>query len=242
MSDWGEAAWTAPDVASRTSTHPWSEIKHKRDLPTLDILIASVYVRHAQLVALLNHLAPQLEPFDGRARVILARDDGEAAVGSKRNQLMLAATGRHCCFIDDDDQVSPVYVERIMEALVSDPDYVGFRLNVSLNGFPSKPAIHSLTNEEWSETDTAYLRGISHINPIRRTYAVQGLPFWPGFGEDKDWADRVKATGLVKTEVYIPEALYHYDWSSTGSLFAGGQRYAGFVPELPRYAYVRDVI
>jgi len=214
----------------------------REPLPTLDILIASVYARHDQLVALLDHLAPQLEPFDGRARVLLNVDDAVAAVGSKRNQLMLAATARHLCFVDDDDWVHPDYVGRIMEALVDDPDTVGFRVKYSVEGVEQKPAIHSITNDGWSETDSAYLRDISHLNPLRRSIALVGLPFNPGFGEDRAWAERVKASGLVRSEVYIEGSpMYEYRYSTSGSLFAGGPRRLGSVPELPVYAHVANV-
>jgi len=210
-------------------------------LPSLDILIASVASRHDQLVALLDHLAPQLEPFDGRARVLLARDDGVAAVGSKRTQLMLAATARHVAYVDDDDWVHSDYVGLLMEALVDDPDTVGFRVAYSVNGVEQKPAIHSITNDGWSETDDAYLRDLSHLNPLRKRYAVMGLPFQPGFGEDRAWAERVKATGLVRSEVFIPEALYEYRWSSSSSLFAGGPRHVGEARPLPEYEHVANV-
>jgi len=211
------------------------------NLPTLDILIASVWARHDQLVALLDHLAPQLGPFYGRARVLLARDDGVAAIGSKRNQLMLAATARHVAYVDDDDWVHDDYVGRIMEALVDDPDTVGFRIRYLVNGVEQKPAIHSITNDGWSETDSAYLRDLSHLNPLRKRYAVMGLPFQPGFGEDRAWAERVKATGLVQSEVFIPAELYSYRYSTTDSLFAGGPRHVGQVPPLPEYEHVRNV-
>ena len=222
---------------------PWSEIKHKRDgLPTLDILICSVHARHDQLVALLDHLAPQLEPFDGRARVLLNVDDGQAAVGSKRTQLMLAATARHVAYLDDDDWVHDDYVGLLMEALVTDPDTVGFRLRYLVDGIEQKPAIHSITNDGWSETADAYLRDISHLNAIRREIALVGLPFNPGFGEDRAWAERVKASGLVRSEVFIEgSAMYSYRYSSSGSLFAGGPRHLGSVPELPEYAHVADI-
>lgn len=213
-----------------------------RDLPTLDVLIASVYSRHHLLVRLLDHLAPQLSPYCGNARVILCRDDGEGAVGSKRNRLMLAATARHVCFVDDDDRVADVYVDRLMEALATDPDYVGFRVAYSVDGYPQKPAVHSLTNREWSETDTCYLRGISHLNPVRRTSALLGLPFQPGFGEDKAWADRVAASGTVQSEVYVPEDLYVYAYSSSGSLFRHGPKHTGLpAPMLPEYVNVREI-
>jgi len=67
-----------------------------------------------------------------------------------------------------------------------------------------------------------------------------GLPFQPGFGEDRAWAERVKATGLVRSEVFIPAELYHYRYSTSGSLFAGGPRHLGSVPELPEYAHVSE--
>lgn len=213
------------------------------DLPTLDILIPSVYARHAQLVALLDHLAPQLDTFYGRARVILARDDGQASVGSKRNQLLLAATAEWTAYLDDDDWVHDDYVGRIMEALIERPDYVGWKLAYTVDGLPQKPAIHSLTNSGWGETDDLYLRTISHLNPMRRELALLGLPFQPGFGEDKAWADRVAATGIVRTETYIGgAAMYVYRYSTSLSLFAGGPRHLGSVPELPEYANVRAVI
>ena len=212
------------------------------DLPTLDILICSVHARHDQLVALLDHLAPQLEPFGGGARVLLNVDDGVAAVGSKRNQLMLAATARHVAFVDDDDDVHADYIGRLMEALVSDPDTVGFRVAYSVDGRPQKPAIHSITNDGWSETDSAYLRDVSHLNPIRREIALVGLPFNPGFGEDRAWAERVKASGLVQSEVYVDGSpMYEYRFSTSGSLFAGGARHLGYVPELPVFPHVHDI-
>lgn len=222
--------------------HPWSEIKHKRGLPTLDILIASVYARHHLLVRLLDHLAPQLAPYMGNARVLLCRDDGQAAVGSKRNALMLAATADYVCYCDDDDWVHDNYVQRIFEALIPRPDYVGWKLKYTVDGNEQKPAIHSLMNAEWAETDTCYLRNLSHLNPLRRDLALLGLPFQPGFGEDKAWADRVMASGRVKTEVFIEGApVYEYRYSTAGSLFAGGPRHVGTEPTLPAYTHVRDI-
>ncbi len=211
-------------------------------LPTLEILIASVQVRHGQLVRLLNHLEPQLAPFMGNARVIVNRDDAHAPVGQKRNQLLLAARADYVCFVDDDDRVHDDYVGRIMEALGSRPDYVGFKLAYSVDGWPQKPALHSLENRDWSETETAYLRGISHLNPIRRIWALEGLPFQPGFGEDKAWAERVAATGHVQTEVYISgDPMYFYDYQSHASMFSGyPQRHSGDAPQpLPVYTHVR---
>lgn len=212
-------------------------------LPSLEILIPSVYARHDLLVRLLDHLAPQTAPYMGNARILCLRDDGQAAVGSKRNQLMLAATAEYVCFLDDDDWVADDYVGRIMAALASRPDiqYVGFGVRLTIDGADQKPVYHSLRYPEWSEDEHGYYRGISHLNPIRRTSALLGLPFQPGFGEDKAWADRVMASGQVKSEVFIEgSAMYTYRWSSQGSLFAGGPKHTGQpAPPLPAYQHVR---
>ena len=218
----------------------YEEAKYR--LPTLDILIASVYARHHLLVRLLDHLAPQLAPYMGNVRILIDRDDAVMPVGMKRNRLLMAATAEYVCAIDDDDWVDGDYVGRVMEALVSRPHVVGFRLRYLVDGNEQKPAIHSITNEAWSETDTCYLRNLSHLNPLRRDLALLGLPFQPGFGEDKAWADRVMATGRVKSEVFVDGApVYEYRYSTTGSLFAGGPRHVGAEPTLPAYTHVRDI-
>ena len=209
--------------------------------PTWTILIASVFSRHDQLVALLDHLSPQLAPYGGAVSVILDRDDAVMPVGMKRNRLLLAADARWTSFLDDDDWVHPDFVGRVMEALVRDPDVVGWRLRYTINGVEQKPAIHSITNDGWSETDSAYLRDLSHLNPLRKRYAVMGLPFQPGFGEDRAWAERVKATGLVRSEVFIPAELYEYRYSTSRSLFTGGVRHVGEARPLPEYRHVADV-
>jgi len=46
-------------------------------------------------------------------------------------------------------------------------------------------------------------------NPIRRELALL-VPFEGGRGEDFSWAERLRATGRVKTEHFIPEVMYHY--------------------------------
>jgi glycosyltransferase involved in cell wall biosynthesis len=214
-----------------------------RDLPSFEILIASVYRRHDQLVGLLDSLRPQLAPFMGQARVIVTRDDCQAPVGAKRNQLLLAATAEWTCFVDDDDQVADNYVQRIFEALIPRPDYVGFNVSYTIDGVLQKPVVHSLTHERWWEDEHGYYRGISHLNPIRRTAALAGLPFLPGFGEDADWAARVSASGLVRSETYIEGApMYFYDYRSEGSLFRHGPRQTGSpAPAFPEHLNVREL-
>lgn len=178
----------------------------------------------------------------GEVSVLLDRDDAVMPVGMKRNRLLMAASADFTSFVDDDDAVAPDYVERVMDVIRPDVQYVGFGVRLTVDGVEQKPVYHSLRYPEWSEDEHGYYRGISHLNPLRRSLALLGLPFQPGFGEDKAWADRVMATGRVKREVFIDGApVYEYRYSTTGSLFAGGQRHVGAEPTLPAYAHVRDI-
>lgn len=207
------------------------------------ILIASVYTRHAQLVSLLERLDPQLGYCDDQVRILVDRDDGHTPVGHKRTRLVEAAAGSdYISFIDDDDQVADWYAGAIYAALATGPDYVGFAVEYTVDGVGQKPVYHSLRYPRWSEDSHAFYRGISHLNPIRRDAAVLGLPFEPGFGEDRAWSERVAATGLVTREVYIPACLYAYRFSSAGSLFRHGPRSTGRpAPTLPLFQHVEEL-
>lgn len=192
--------------------------------PLWSILIATVEERDEMCARLVERILRQREPYGERIEVQMAVDDGAMPVGQKRTMLLEGAAGDYVCFVDDDDQVAPRYVERIVAALEQRPDYVGFRVHYTVDGLEQKQVVHSLACGGWSETADAYFRDLSHLNPIRRELALQGLPFQDGFGEDTAWADRVRATGKVKREVFVDELLYHYDWRSAVSLFAGGRR------------------
>lgn len=206
---------------------------------TFQVLIASVYSRTSSLNVLLANLSRQAAPYRGEVGVLVDRDDGRLAVGVKRTRLVESASGMYVCFVDDDDDVRDDYVAQIMYYLASGmSDYVGFRIAYSVDGVRQKDAVHTL-GQEWTETDDAYLRGISHLNPIRREAALAGLPFRDGFGEDREWADKVAASGLVKSGAFIDEPLYHYRFSTSGSLFSGSAPGAvGSDPGLWSYPFV----
>lgn len=205
---------------------------------TWQILIASVYARTGELTQLLDGLSRQASAYRGEVGVLVDRDDGDAPVGVKRTRLLEVATAEYVCFVDDDDQVRDDYVAQIMYALAGRPDYVGFRVAYTVDGVRQKDAVHKF-GQPWAETDDGYLRGVSHLNPIRRVAALAGLPFLDGFGEDHDWAGKVEASGLVKNGAYIDEALYHYRYSTAGSLFSGAAPLpAGHDPGLRSFPFV----
>ena len=89
----------------------------------LSILIASLFERHSLLMRLLGSLAHQA---DRRLEVLTAIDQRHLSVGKKREHLLCRAHGDYICYLDDDDTVSDVFVKRILDALETEPDCVGY--------------------------------------------------------------------------------------------------------------------
>jgi hypothetical protein len=117
------------------------------------------------------------------------------------------SVGEYVCFVDDDDLVADDYVSTILPLL--DRDYVGFKVQLYNDGVPDLPTYHSLVYEHWFQNNHGYYRHISHLNPIRRELALL-VPMEGEVGEDHRWADRLYATGKVKTEHFIDRVMYHY--------------------------------
>jgi Glycosyl transferase family 2 len=173
------------------------------------LLIATIPHRHEKLCALLAELDRQWQPGFG---VLVYRDNLEHEVGTKRQALLEAATATYVSFMDDDDDVSPYFVSRIMGALPEQPDYVGFVVVYWEDGEPMWRSEHSLRYPGWHQWPEKIVRDISHLNPIRRELALQGH-FSGDKGEDFDWAEQIRQSGALHDEVWLPETMYNYRFS-----------------------------
>lgn len=182
--------------------------------PRLSILIPSIASRHQFLSRLLDVLNPQLTR---QTELIVALDDGGRTIGEKRNQLLSAAAGDFLAFIDDDDLVAPCYCELILRALESDPDCVGFLMERPKDS-DRRPAygVHSIRNHrtttQKTDTEILFLRRPTHLFPVRSSIA-KSIGFPPlNAGEDGEYTERLNASGLLKSEVFIERVLYRYEY------------------------------
>lgn len=176
------------------------------------ILILTCPGREKFLQRLLDVLNPQVvEHPDVEVRVRM--DDRNMDRGQNRKALIEDAPGQYVCFIDDDDLVPLDYVESIYK-LLDGVDYIGFRVQAFQDGQPFAPTYHSLKYMNWSQDGQAFYRDISHVNPIRKELALQGV--FRGTGnEDVTWADSMRGLMIVKSEYYIPKVMYWYFVRST---------------------------
>jgi glycosyltransferase involved in cell wall biosynthesis len=137
-------------------------------------------------------------------------------IGEKRNKLMAMATGEYIAFIDDDDQVSPDYIQLVLDAIRDGkPDVVGivgiFRGDMG-NGPIRKLFYHTIKNDKYWTSLRGYERPPNHLNPMRREIASQFSFEHKSMFEDTDWAMEICKAKVLKSEKFIERPIYFYDF------------------------------
>jgi hypothetical protein len=188
-------------------------------VPTWSILVPTLGERRPLFERLMAGLLPQTEPYGGRVQVVGWHNDGSPSLPKIRQSMVLGATTDYVCFVDDDDLVSPDYVDEVVTALGERPDYVGFQVQCYSDGAPIAVAYHSLEHRSWRNLRGRFERDISHINPIRTALARQAsfTVARTGMAEDRVWANQLRRMRIVRTEVVVPQILYHYLYVPKGS-------------------------
>ena len=143
---------------------------------------------------------------------------GYQSIGGKRNQLLYDSIGDFVAFVDSDDRVSDTYVALLMEGIEKGVDCCSLRGIITDDGNNPQVFEHSIkynsykTNPEGYEV--RYERFPNHLNCIKASIAKQFIFPEKNHGEDTDWAMQLYKSGLIKTEHYIPEVIYFYDYIS----------------------------
>lgn len=147
-----------------------------------------------------------------KVELVFIEDDKTMSIGKKRQALLEKAKGKYIVFFDSDDYPRKGYVSDIMKAIAEEPDCVGFKIQMTTNGQNPETCIHSMRNTEWTHDGKAYLRNVTHFNPVRKELALQaGFPDLR-FGEDKVYSDKVSK--LCVREVFIDKFLFDYRYSN----------------------------
>lgn len=186
--------------------------------PRLSILVATIGRREVSFLALMDRLVSQIER--NSIEVVAYWNNGEATIGDIRQDLLEAATGDYVCFIDDDDMVPDYYCDEIFYAL--DKDYVGFELELFEKDTKLPRVFHSIKYGVWHQDERGYYRGVTHLNPIKRSLALQGTFGKQGAGEDESWSRSV--TPHVRTENYIDKIMYYYHHDADNTTFGGADQ------------------
>jgi len=209
-------------------------------MTTWDILIPTIPHRDTTLRLLLEELDRQWQPGLG---VILNWDNLERpglASYAKWGELAAASRADYISFAGDDDMVAPDFVPRVMKAIESQPDYVGFPVRYTIAGELQQPVEHSLRYPGWIDSPQMLIRDIVHTNPIRRELAL--LVPWEAKLPDEDlaWGNRMRATGRVKSEVWIDDPMYYYQPDRRSSFWQSrAPMPEDQIPPVPEYPWLR---
>lgn len=184
----------------------------------LSVLICSLYSRAGMLAALVRDLYEQIEKLNvaENVEILINADSGEKTTGEKRNDLIELSTGMYVVFVDDDDKVMDCYIEESLKAVKERPDVVGINGikitdgKTESNFFISK----SFDESEIPKINSVYWRPTNHLCPIKREIALQIKFPNKTIGEDWEWSQKLRQSGLIKTEVKIIPTIYKYRFNS----------------------------
>lgn len=187
--------------------------------PRLAILIPTLPERADFLARLMRRLQPQVDSSGGRivvqTLITESERNGGPTTGSKRQILTEQHGADYQCFIDDDDDVSDEYCPKILTALDTGCDVVGFRLRHFMDGVQTGWTVHSVVSGGWGQRPgidglMEYYRTPNHLNPIRREMALAvGYPDRT-IGEDADYSTRLFEKFPNMRESFIDAFLYDY--------------------------------
>jgi len=141
---------------------------------------------------------------------------GGLSIGKKRELLVNEAIGKYLCFLDDDEDISPNYVECLVRMCHQNQDVVTFR-SFCKNDFYWTLVDMSLmnpTNEE-ATPERIVKRRPWHICPVRSEYAKKYQFEDINYGEDWKWFEKVLKH--CHTEAHTSEILHSYQHSSKTS-------------------------
>lgn len=187
---------------------------------SLTIMIPTLNSREHLLNRLLDVLKAEIKDYkaeheDKIIRIRCLPDEGHANggahIGVKRNALVDDCKTDYCAFIDDDDTVSSDYVRQVMIGIEKGVDVISFRGIITSDGKKQETFIHKL-GLKWSQQRGVYFRPPNHLNPMK-TEIMRAIRFpETSWGEDKDFSDRLAESGLLKTEYFIDDYIYFYQY------------------------------
>lgn len=189
-------------------------IRQERKTVDWSILICTLEERTESFSYIFSKLYTQICKLglQDRIEILACRDNRENSVGFKRNLLLNEALGEYTCYVDDDDDIHDNYVGMLYEKILKKPDCVSLVGVITMYGQDPHLFIHSLKYHAYFMHNNIYYRPPNHLNPMKRSIALQVKFPEKIYGEDYDWTLKLHETGLIKTEEEVTVPYYHYKY------------------------------
>lgn len=184
----------------------------------LSILICGLSSRMQSYTSLTAELYNQFKDKPYAVEMLTEVDSGEMSIGEKRNKLLDRAKGEYVCFIDDDDVIFKNYIDHLFVGINKGVDCCSLRGVITWDGDRPQLFEHSIKYDAYRTNDTGiikYERYPNHLNCIKSSIAKQFKFPETNHGEDTDWATQIFKSGLIKTEHFINDTIYHYQYKPT---------------------------
>lgn len=142
--------------------------------------------------------------------------NGGLSIGKKRQALVKEAIGKYLCFLDDDENIAPNYVETLVRLCQHNADVVTFRNLTTTDHYWTivDMSLNYKVNDQASPNFITRRRPW-HICPVKSEFAKL-YPFEDiNYGEDYDWMSKVLTH--CTTEVHTDAVLHMYRHSSIKS-------------------------
>jgi len=173
----------------------------------LSILTPAVPSRFSRLEKLCSEVERQIGSLPVEHLVLL--DNKKRTVGAKRDALLRAARGQYVAFVDDDDAITPDYVESLVKAAGSNPDVITFKQHCSVNGQIGTVEFKLGNPNEGFKPGGITKRNAWHVCAWRRALATMSHFTDKNYGEDWDFAAPLCAIPNLH-EVHLDMTLHHY--------------------------------
>jgi hypothetical protein len=188
-------------------------------MTVLSILIPTIPERVEMFTRVFNEVHRQIQychtvhPSLGSVEVLVDDSkkflDGGLSIGKKREALVQRASGKYLCFLDDDDWISPDYIETLVRMCNEDKDVCTFNSFSTLDNYWMVVCMSLFAEGNQQAKPGFVYRKPWHICPVRSYYAKIN-PIFPdsNYGEDWGWFEQV--VKLCRTESTTSQILHQY--------------------------------
>lgn len=191
----------------------------------LSILIPSIPKRYGILAKLAGELYKQklyMQTFhsslgeieiivDGSERFL----DGGLSIGKKREKLVTEANGKYLCFLDDDEQIAPNYLETLVRLCIQDKDVCTFRSLAKLDNYWTVINMELGFMNEDATPIRVVNRNAWHVCPVKSKWAKLHTFDDINYGEDWKWFEQVLKH--CETQAHTDAVIHSYQHSSSTS-------------------------
>lgn len=193
--------------------------------PILSILTATVPSRFAMFDHLRHKLSLQyydlrrihstLGDIDFRSDDGQSYMDGGLSIGKKRQSLVDQAKGKYLCFLDDDEDIAPNYLETLVRLCQLDKDCCTFKAIAKTDTYWTVIDMSIYHHDTEATPDMEVKRNLWHVCPIRSSIAKKYSFTDINYGEDALWLEKVRRD--VNSEAKSNAVLLQYNHSSIKS-------------------------